>query len=51
VADVFEHGRGVLPPTGELRRRCESTLEVLVETRNAFMLRHQRLLLRALEPA
>ena len=51
VADVFEHGQGVLPPTGELRRRCEATLEVLLEARNAFMLRHQRLLLRALEPA
>jgi hypothetical protein len=34
-----------------LRRRCEMTLEVLLEHRSVFMLRHQGLLPRALEAA
>jgi hypothetical protein len=49
VADVYEHGTGQLPQPGLLRRRCEATLKVLLEHRNAFMLRHQSLLLRALQ--
>jgi len=40
-----------LPQPALLRRRCEATLDVLLEHRNAFMLRHQGLLLRALEAA
>jgi radical SAM superfamily enzyme YgiQ (UPF0313 family) len=51
VADVYEHGAGRLPQPALLRRRCEATLTVLLEKRNAFMLRHQSLLLRALEAA
>jgi anaerobic magnesium-protoporphyrin IX monomethyl ester cyclase len=51
VADVYEHGSGQLPEPRLLRRRCEATLSVLLEHRNAFMLRHQTLLLRALEAA
>jgi hypothetical protein len=51
VADVHEHGIGQLPQAGLLRRRCETTLNVLLEHRNAFMLRHQDLLLRALQAA
>ena len=51
VADVYEHGTGQLPHPGLLRRRCEATLDVLLQHRNAFMLRHQGLLLRALEAA
>jgi radical SAM superfamily enzyme YgiQ (UPF0313 family) len=51
VADVYEHGAGQLPQPALLRRRCEATLDVLLEKRNAFMLRHQSLLLRALEAA
>jgi anaerobic magnesium-protoporphyrin IX monomethyl ester cyclase len=51
VADVYEHGTGQLPQPALLRRRCETTLDALLEKRNAFMLRHQTLLLRALEAA
>jgi anaerobic magnesium-protoporphyrin IX monomethyl ester cyclase len=51
VADVYQHGSGQLPQPALLRRRCEMTLDVLLEHRNAFMLRHQGLLLRALEAA
>jgi len=51
VANVFEHGFGVLPQPSVLRRRCEATLEVLLDARTAFMRRHQDRLLRALEPA
>jgi radical SAM superfamily enzyme YgiQ (UPF0313 family) len=51
VADVYQHGSGQLPQPALLRRRCEATLDVLLEKRNAFMLRHQSLLLRALEAA
>ncbi len=51
VADVYEHGTGQLPQPALLRRRCESTLAALLEKRNAFMLRHQSLLLRALQAA
>ncbi len=51
VADVYEHGSGQLPQPALLRRRCEATLEVLLQHRNAFMLRHQGALLRALEAA
>jgi hypothetical protein len=40
-----------LPQPALLRRRCEVTLEVLLEKRNAFMLRRRSLLLRALEVA
>ena len=51
VADVYQNGSGQLPQPALLRRRCETTLDVLLEHRNAFMLRHQGLLLRALEAA
>ena len=51
VADVHEHGIGQLPQAALLRRRCETTLDTLLEHRNAFMLRHQALLLRALQAA
>ena len=51
VADVYEHGTGQLPQPALLRRRCEATLDALLEKRNAFMLRHQTLLLRALQAA
>ena len=51
VADLYEHGTGQLPQAALLRRRCEATLEVLLEYRNAFMLRNQGPLLRALEAA
>jgi hypothetical protein len=51
VADVYQHDTGQLPQPALPRRRCEMTLDVLLEHRNAFMLRHQGLLLRALEAA
>lgn len=51
VADVFEHGVGQLPQPALLRRRCEATLAELLRHRNAFMLQHQTLLLRALQAA
>lgn len=51
VADVHEHGVGRLPQAELLRRRCEATLNVLLKHRDAFMLRHQALLLRALQAA
>ncbi|HEX7758749.1 MAG TPA: radical SAM protein [Caulobacteraceae bacterium] len=51
IADVFEHGLGQTPSAQDLRQRCAETLESLLEVRNAFMRRHQDLLLRALEPA
>jgi radical SAM superfamily enzyme YgiQ (UPF0313 family) len=51
VADVYEHGTGQLPQPILLRRRCETTLDELLKHRNAFMLKHQGLLLRALEAA
>ena len=51
VADVYERRTGELPQPALLRRRCEATLDELLRHRNAFMLRHQTLLLRALEAA
>jgi anaerobic magnesium-protoporphyrin IX monomethyl ester cyclase len=51
VADVYQHGTGQVPQPSLLRRRCESTLDELLAHRNAFMLRHQGLLLQALEAA
>jgi hypothetical protein len=51
VADVHEHGIGHLPQPALLRRRCETTLDELLQHRNAFMLRHQGALLQALEAA
>jgi anaerobic magnesium-protoporphyrin IX monomethyl ester cyclase len=45
VADVHEHGTGQLPQPALLRRRCEMTLDVLLEHRNTFILCHQGLLL------
>lgn len=51
VADVFEHGAGPLPRARDLRLQCEDTLGALLQVRNAFVRRHQDLLLRALEAA
>ncbi len=51
VADLHETGRGRAPDPEPLRARCARTLRAVVNERDAFIGRHQGVLLRALELA
>lgn len=51
LADFHEAGVGRRPDPQQLRRLCAQTLETVVNERNAFITRHQRVLLDALDAA
>jgi hypothetical protein len=51
LAALHETGRGTAPDPQALRTRCEETLDQVVSERNAFVTRHQGLLLEALRIA
>ncbi len=48
VADIHRHGHGEEPDQQILKARCDETLRTVTEERNAFITRHQDILLRAL---
>ncbi|MCW3473411.1 B12-binding domain-containing radical SAM protein [Limobrevibacterium gyesilva] len=51
VATIFATGKGCEPDPQALRRQCDMALSRLLHERNAFMARHQTVLLRALQQA
>jgi anaerobic magnesium-protoporphyrin IX monomethyl ester cyclase len=51
VADLHETGAGVAPDAAVLRARCDETLATVIADRDAFISRHEDVLLRALRLA
>jgi anaerobic magnesium-protoporphyrin IX monomethyl ester cyclase len=51
VADLHETGAGVAPDAAVLRARCDETLATVIAERDAFISRHEDVLLRALRLA
>jgi hypothetical protein len=48
---VHERGHGQMPNSQDLKDRCNETFETVTAERNAFIVRHQDILLRALAMA
>jgi radical SAM superfamily enzyme YgiQ (UPF0313 family) len=51
VADLHETGTGAVPDAAALRARCDETLATVIAERDAFITRHEDILLQALKLA